>query len=401
MSMITLPKEVSFILEELNRHHHEAFIVGGCVRDRLMGKTPYDFDITTDALPQQIKSIFKKNYDTGLQHGTVTVCVDHTNFEVTTYRIDGVYTDGRRPDSVSFTKRIEEDLSRRDFTMNAIAYHPTEGFVDFFEGQEDIERKVIRAVGVAQKRFQEDALRMLRAIRFAVQLGFDIDSDTWLALKEKAHLIKQISSERIYAEFSKILLSEDIQKVSLLWESGLLPLIVEGSDVYMAQYAEEIMHSLLKCKASGSLRLALFMQNSSLETVEKILKKLKVDNKTRREVGLFVDNLFREFPSDAYALRKALSKLGAETFQNILYLKQCVGISIADTEEALNRILQQSDCIHRREMNINGEDLKQLGIVDGKEIGWFLQQLFEQVLHDPKKNSREALLCEAKRLLLK
>ena len=396
--MIELPKQVSFVLEELNKNTYEAFIVGGCVRDSLMNKTPYDFDITTDATPQQIKQIFAKTYDTGLQHGTITVCIDKMNFEVTTYRIDGTYTDGRHPDSVVFTKKIEEDLSRRDFTMNAIAYNPKDGFVDFFEGQEDIKRNVIRAVGVAEKRFQEDGLRMLRAIRFSAQLNFDIDNATWLALKDNAYLIQNISCERIYSEFTKILLSENIHRISLLWKSGLLSLIVENSDDYMQKHGEEIIQYLLKCEKNISLRLALIMQHTSSKVAEKILKSLKVDNKTKKEVCTFVDNIFTEFSSDLYSVRKALSLLGVDNFKKIIYLKHCVGISVTDISENLELIIEQKDCINLREMKINGDHLKKLGIKDGKKIGLILNQLFDMVLHEPQKNNRKFLLAAAEKL---
>ena len=197
---ITLPEDVNALLQTLNNGGYEAYIVGGCVRDSILGRIPQDWDITTSALPEQTKALFPHTFDTGIQHGTITVVLNKTNYEITTYRIDGDYADGRHPDEVSFTSNLEEDLLRRDFTMNAIAYHPAEGFRDPFGGQEDISRSLIRGVGEPAKRFQEDALRMLRCVRFAAQLGFQVDDATYTALQENAALIEKISVERIHEE---------------------------------------------------------------------------------------------------------------------------------------------------------------------------------------------------------
>ena len=191
--IIDLPKNVKKIIESLNEHGFEGFAVGGCVRDSLLNKIPTDWDITTNALPADIKKIFKKTFDTGIAHGTVTVLMDGVGYEITTYRIDGDYTDGRHPDSVSFSKNLSEDLCRRDFTVNAMAYSPQKGIVDLYKGREDLQKGIIRAVGDAGKRFDEDALRMLRAIRFASQLGFEIEDNTFEAIKQKAKLLVNVS----------------------------------------------------------------------------------------------------------------------------------------------------------------------------------------------------------------
>ena len=203
--IIDLPKNVENIIERLKEHGFEGFAVGGCVRDSLLNKTPTDWDITTDALPADMKKIFKKTFDTGIAHGTVTVLMDGVGYELTTYRIDGNYSDGRHPDSVSFSKNLSEDLCRRDFTINAMAYSHNKGIVDLFGGRKDLQNGVIRAVGDAKKRFDEDALRMLRAVRFAAQLGFKIDDDTFAAIREKAKLLSKVSKERIFVELNKSL----------------------------------------------------------------------------------------------------------------------------------------------------------------------------------------------------
>ena len=212
---IEIPTGAAYILQQLNKHGYEAYIVGGCVRDSLLGKQPNDWDITTSAKPEEVKAIFHRTIDTGIQHGTVTVLVDreilddgsgspasHTDyaFEVTTYRVDGVYTDHRRPESVCFTASLEEDLKRRDFTINAMAYNPEQGVIDIFGGQKDLEKGIIRCVGEASERFDEDALRILRAVRFAAQLDFVIENQTREAMRDQAKFLKDISAERIYED---------------------------------------------------------------------------------------------------------------------------------------------------------------------------------------------------------
>ncbi|MCL2699479.1 MAG: hypothetical protein FWE68_04135, partial [Defluviitaleaceae bacterium] len=220
-----LPPAAALIISRLNSAGHEAYAVGGCVRDSIMGKTPIDWDVTTSALPAQVKRLFSNTHDTGIAHGTVTVVIDSKNYEVTTFRIDGEYLDGRHPESVEFTRCLSEDLRRRDFTMNAIAWHPDEGYTDPFGGVADINAKRVRGVGDAGQRFREDALRMLRAIRFAAQLNFEIEPATWDALIENSKLIEHISMERVRDELLKLLISGNPEKITLLAESGLFEYI--------------------------------------------------------------------------------------------------------------------------------------------------------------------------------
>lgn len=202
-----IPKQVAFIIDRLEQHGYEAYAVGGCVRDALLGREPHDWDITTSAKPEQVKALFKRTIDTGIQHGTVTIMEDHIGFEVTTYRIDGEYEDGRHPKEVQFTPDLKEDLRRRDFTINAMAYSPAKGLVDIFGGQEDLKEGIIRCVGSAEERFQEDALRIMRAVRFAAQLGFTIEEGTWKAIGKLVPNLKKVSAERIQVELTKLLMS--------------------------------------------------------------------------------------------------------------------------------------------------------------------------------------------------
>ena len=220
-----LPEHVKTIIQKLESHGYEAYAVGGCVRDTLLGRTPGDWDITTSAAPQQVKAIFRKTVDTGIQHGTVTVILDHVGYEVTTYRIDGDYADSRHPSEVTFTSNLEEDLKRRDFTINAMAYNEKTGLKDCFGGYEDLQKGIIRCVGDPKERFGEDALRMLRAVRFSAQLGFSIEKKTWQALCELAPSLVHVSKERVQVELTKTLLSDRPEFIWKTEAAGLAPYI--------------------------------------------------------------------------------------------------------------------------------------------------------------------------------
>ena len=255
---IEIPTGAAYILQQLNKHGYEAYIVGGCVRDSLLGKQPNDWDITTSAKPEEVKAIFHRTIDTGIQHGTVTVLVDreilddgrgspasHTDyaFEVTTYRVDGVYTDHRRPESVCFTASLEEDLKRRDFTINAMAYNPEQGVIDIFGGQEDLEKGIIRCVGEASERFDEDALRILRAVRFAAQLDFVIEDQTREAMRDQAKFLKDISAERICTELTKMIVSKHPERLEEAYELGLTNIFLPEFDRMMQTPQNNRSHS--------------------------------------------------------------------------------------------------------------------------------------------------------------
>ena len=279
-----LPQDVMDILNRLNEKGYEGFIVGGCVRDSLLGIKPHDWDITTSACPQEVKECFPRTYDTGIQHGTVTVVMGRTHYEVTTYRIDGEYQDGRHPKEVIFTGNLTEDLRRRDFTINAIAYHPKKGYVDPFGGKEDILRKCIRGVGEPAKRFQEDALRMLRAVRFRVQLGFDVEPETKKALEDNAFLIQKVSRERIREELEKLLMGAYLNGLPLLWESGLLYWISPEIRKSIEGKEEIFLSMLCRTKPDPLLRWALFFYFLDPSDVETMMRQLRFDTKTIRTI---------------------------------------------------------------------------------------------------------------------
>ena len=230
---LTIPPKVSEILDILHSHGYEAYAVGGCVRDSILARTPDDWDITTSANPEEVKGLFRRTVDTGLQHGTVTVLLGEESFEVTTYRLDGEYEDSRHPREVTFTSSLQEDLKRRDFTINAMAYNRQEGLVDFFGGMADLQRKVIRAVGDPKERFSEDALRIMRAVRFSAQLGFSIERKTYEALRELAPSLVHISAERIQTELVKLLLSEHPEYLEAAWQTGITRVILPEFDAMM------------------------------------------------------------------------------------------------------------------------------------------------------------------------
>ncbi len=228
-----LPDSVSYIIKKLEEQGFEAFAVGGCVRDAMLGREPEDWDITTSAHPEEIKRVFPKTIDTGIQHGTVTVMIDHVGYEVTTYRIDGEYEDGRHPKEVSFTTNLKMDLERRDFTINAMAYNDSIGLVDEFDGVGDLQRKIIRCVGDAGQRFDEDALRMLRAVRFSGQLGFEIEEKTRQAIIERAVHLEKISAERIRVELTKLLMSKEAGRLQAAYETGMTAVFLPELDDMM------------------------------------------------------------------------------------------------------------------------------------------------------------------------
>ena len=307
--IIDLPKNVENIIGSLEEHGFEGFAVGGCVRDSLLKKTPKDWDITTDALPVDMKKIFKKTFDTGIAHGTVTVLMDGVGYELTTYRIDGNYSDGRHPDSVSFSKSLSEDLCRRDFTINAMAYSNKKGIVDLFDGRKDLQNGIIRAVGDAKKRFDEDALRMLRAVGFAAQLGFKIDDDTFEAIKEKAKLLSKVSKERIFVELNKSLNGDFAQNIKMVYTSGLYRYI--GKE--FAKLDENIYNFYpRKFPNKKHMYWAAFLENiENVEAVKKILFELKSDNATRNNTYLLVKELKNPLPSSDEDIRWSLHRIGA------------------------------------------------------------------------------------------
>ena len=401
--IIDLPKNVENIIESLEEHGFEGFAVGGCVRDSLLKKTPKDWDITTDALPVDMKKIFKKTFDTGIAHGTVTVLMDGVGYELTTYRIDGNYSDGRHPDSVSFSKSLSEDLCRRDFTINAMAYSNKKGIVDLFDGRKDLQNGIIRAVGDAKKRFDEDALRMLRAVRFAAQLGFKIDDDTFEAIKEKAKLLSKVSKERIFVELNKSLCGDFAQNIKMVYTSGLYRYI--GKE--FAKLDENIYNFYpRKFYNKKHMYWAVFLENiDNVEAVKKILFELKSDNATRNNAYLLVKELKNPLPSSDEDIRWSLHRIGADLFCDYIEILKSdkKNVDILDKIDTIeNRyilILKENHAYEISMLDITGKDLMDIGISKGPKIGEVLEFLLKKVIENPLNNEKSSLLRLAKEFI--
>lgn len=401
--IIDLPKNVENIIERLKEHGFEGFAVGGCVRDSLLKKTPKDWDITTDALPVDMKKIFKKTFDTGIAHGTVTVLMDGVGYELTTYRVDGNYSDGRHPDSVSFSKSLSEDLCRRDFTINAMAYSNKKGIVDLFDGRKDLQNGIIRAVGDAKKRFDEDALRMLRAVRFAVQLGFKIDDDTFEAIKEKAKLLSNVSKERIFVELNKSLCGDFAQNIKMVYTSGLYRYI--GKE--FAKLDKNIYDFYpRKFPNKKHMYWAAFLENiDNVEAVKKILFELKSDNATRNNTYLLVKELKNPLPSSDEDIRWSLHRIGADLFCDYIEIlksdKKNVDIldKIDTIENRYSLILKENHAYEISMLDITGKDLMDIGISKGPKIGEVLEFLLKKVIENPLNNEKSSLLRLAKEFI--
>ena len=378
-----LPENVKYILNELYKNGYEGYIVGGCVRDHLMGKEPHDYDITTSALPEEVKEIFPHTVDTGIQHGTVTVIIDKTGYEITTYRIDGEYKDNRHPEEVIFTDRLSGDLSRRDFTINAIAYNDVKGYVDLFGGIEDIKRRVIRGVGEPAKRFQEDALRMMRAVRFSAQLDFAIEENTLNALKENADLIRNISIERIREEFFKLILSDHNERLDILLNSGMtehfLPEILDKKFDYgkINSLSRDIV-----------VRLAYIFYGIEWGNVKKIMKRLRTDNKSMAAVTLISKYTDYEI-TDLYSMRKLVSLVG-ENIKRVIEV-MCA-VKNYDSEMYFNMLEEiKNDCCSLKDLELSGNDLIERGI-RGKLVGEALNKALDYVMREPQKNQKDILI---------
>ena len=396
--MIKLPKNVKYILSALNSNGYEAYIVGGCVRDSLMGIAPHDWDITTSALPEQVKTLFSHTYDTGIKHGTITVLLDKTGYEVTTYRVDGIYEDNRRPSSVTFTRSLDEDLVRRDFTMNAIAYNDTTGFVDIFGGMADIKNKIIRGVGDPSARFDEDALRMLRAVRFSAQLGFDIEEETYAAVKNKAGLIEHISKERIREELLKLLAGRYISRMPLLWESGLLRVISPMAADMADMYGERITEEAAKAPSGGYERLIILLYRLGADNGQKLLKELKFDNKTIKTVYTVIKYGDISGVKSRYDVKKLLSAIDSENFELLITVKKAQGEDTDGIWHIYQSVIAAGEPYRIKDLNINGNIIMERGIAKGKGVGRCLEAVLDRVLAEPELNKEEVLISLAEKL---
>ncbi len=432
---IKLPDKVSYIIEKLEAAGYEAYAVGGCVRDSLLGRVPDDWDITTSANPYEVKEIFPRTIDTGIQHGTVTVMMDRDGFEVTTYRIDGEYEDSRHPKEVIFTRNLEEDLKRRDFTINAMAYNNRSGIVDIFGGMDDLQNKMIRCVGEARERFTEDALRIMRAVRFSAQLGYEIEENTKRAIVELAPNLKNISAERIQVELVKLLVSPHPDYIGIAYDLGITAVILPEFDKameteqnnphHMYTVGEHLLHCVKDIRADKPLRIAALLHDIgkpdtkttdedgvdhfyghvelSEEMAAKILKRLKFDNDTITKVRKYIRFHDYQIAPTPKVVRRAMNKIGVEYFAQVMEIKQAdmQAQSLYQREEKEARwqqvhqlyqeILARAECVTIKDLAINGTDLIRLGVAQGKEIGEALNRLLQEVLDAPEKNTVEYL----------
>ena len=432
---IQLPKDVDYIIKELQKNGYEAYAVGGCVRDVILGREPEDWDITTSASPLQVKGIFKRTIDTGIIHGTVTVMLDKNGYEVTTYRIDGEYEDNRHPREVTYTPYLTEDLMRRDFTINAMAYNEDSGLVDIFEGLKDLEEQRIRCVGSAEMRFEEDALRILRAVRFSAQLGFEIDKGTLSAAEIKAENLKNISAERIRTELNKLLLSPNPDRLLTAWELGITAIILPEFNVLMTRphdlreqkepygafslrsirlLREQVLSSVRgKEKESGILSWALLLQGLKPEEGREVLRRLKFDNETIDYVYRLLTWCDYEFLLTPWEMRKAVNAIGKDLMDMLFFVKEaCIltergsfsgrkGEDLNTARELYHEILSKKECVELKELMINGKDLIELGFKPGKIMGQVLGELLVSVLKEPELNTKEKLSLMAEEIFLK
>lgn len=409
---IQIPSHVEYIIGKLNQNGYEAFAVGGCVRDTLLGRTPGDWDITTSARPEQVKALFRRTIDTGIQHGTVTVMLDRTGYEVTTYRIDGEYEDGRHPRQVEFTSDLLEDLKRRDFTINAMAYSHETGIVDAFGGMEDLEKRVIRCVGEPMERFEEDALRILRAIRFSAQLDFSIEEKTREAITRIAPNLAKVSRERVQMELTKLLCSDHPEQIRQVYETGISRYVSEEFS-FLPWEKAEISPALPKEKYvrwAAFLRCACPAEQDSWQTDlscekaaeknfceerekavragGKILRDLKLDNETIGRVKTLTSWCGEKLLPEAPSVRRAMSKMEPEVWDALVELNQYGDEILCLTKE----IRAAGDCLDLKHLAVNGRDLMSAGVRPGKDMGEILNRMLQEVLERPENNQKEILM---------
>ncbi len=435
---INLPKNVRIIIEQLNSKGFEAYAVGGCVRDSLLGRTPNDWDITTSATPLEIKSVFRRTVDTGIKHGTVTVLLGKDSYEITTFRIDGEYSDHRRPDGVTFTRELSEDLMRRDFTINAMAYSDETGVVDLYGGTEDLENKVIRCVGNPDERFDEDALRIMRAVRFAAQLGFSIDDATRDAAERHALDLRNVSAERIETELTKLLVSAHPEKLLDMYEMGITAIVLpefdkmvdtpQNTPYHKFDVGRHTIEVIKNVPATKVMRYAALLHDTgkpetrtsdesgrdhfkghsfvSEKIAEKVLRRLRMDNDTIRDVKNIV--LWHDYGIKGNisikSVRKMLSQMGADYFDFFVQIRRAdikgqsdynSKVSVETLEQiirAYDKIIEDNNALTIGDLAITGKDLIEMGMKPGPEMGKTLRKLLELVLEDPALNDRDKLM---------
>jgi tRNA nucleotidyltransferase (CCA-adding enzyme) len=392
MIQINPPKYVRQILFTLQSRSHLAYLVGGCVRDVIMGMTPQDWDICTSALPDEVLELFPGSRPTGLQHGTVTVIIGSKSAEVTTFRTEGDYRDHRRPDSVTFVSDLITDLSRRDFTMNAIALSADGMLADPFDGVHDIESRCIRCVGNPKVRFSEDALRMFRALRFSARLGFTIEYDTLNAIEECAKEASSLSPERVRDEVEKILLTPRPETMSAAISFGLMNNYISGTGWKMPNFAD-MANMPRKPLARWAAFSIMLRKYGYIPSVGEFLTKLRLDGRTIRCCKDADVILSGDLPKDSLAWKKLLNRYGVDTVT--CAVQACSVISGEDFEKDLRAILKSGECFSLKHLAVSGDDLLSLGL-KGPELGEMLNFLLDYVMEYPDNNKREILLNLAK-----
>ena len=438
-----MPKNVDTAINLLQSAGFEAYAVGGCVRDSLLGKTPNDWDITTSAKPENMKSVFADFHciDTGIKHGTVTVVIDGEPLEITTFRLDGEYEDNRHPKSVTFTSNLGADLGRRDFTVNAMAYSKMTGTVDLFGGQNDLKNKIIRCVGDPDRRFNEDALRILRALRFASALAFEIEEKTAQSLLKNRALLGNISEERIAKELLKLVCGKGAKRILTDFAPVLFEILPELQPMYKNSHDNPhhcydiYEHTLIAVESidpEPTLRFAMLLhdcgkpavkkfdengvahfyghQRISAEISAQILARLKVSNKFRDEILFLVSNHDRwELYENTEKMPRYLSKFGLDGVLKLLKVMRADVLAqspeyryrldqIADAEEIAKNLAAQKPCLSLRELQINGRTLMDIGIPQGRKLGAVLAQLLDEVIDGVTKNTQEALTTRAREI---
>ncbi len=406
---IEMPKDVKDIIGKLTEAGFEAYAVGGCVRDSILKRNPDDWDITTNARPEQVKEIFKRTIDTGIQHGTVTVMVDKTGYEVTTYRIDGEYEDGRHPKSVEFSSELVEDLKRRDFTINAMAYNEKDGLRDEFGGISDIRKGMVRCVGSPEERFTEDALRMMRAVRFSAQLGFAIHRETLAAIKKLAPNIKKVSMERIQVELIKTLMSDKPETVELFAECGITQHILPHLDAILKSPKKSLILKMVKNSAKTPvMRYASLLYYAGPEAAYETLRTLRLDNNTTDMVEKLIRHESTPIKVNEVDVRQAMHDLGVDFIpllrdfkRNIYKTKEEVlfipmGKSLTQIEtiyKMYNVIVERGDCVNLKDLAVSGKDLIAIGMEPGEKIGEMLNLLLRVVIEKPIENDKQVLMA--------
>ena len=399
---IYLPEKVKYIINKIYENNYEAYIVGGCVRDVLLGLEPNDYDITTSATPKVILDIFKdfKCIKTGIVHGTVSVIIDGDIYEITTYRIEGEYKDHRRPDVVDFTNKLEEDLKRRDFTINAMAYNEKVGLVDLFKGREDLNKKLIKTVGNPYDRFNEDGLRMIRAIRFSSKLDFTIEKETLLAIYDNAKIIKNISLERITDEFSKIILSKNPENLINLFKTKLLEYLNMSKEdderkLDKLYYNLKLLNKVEKDLLKRLVLLDYLIYELDIKC-ESFYEKLTYSKKIKKDCNMILSSLKDIYIKnlDKFSIKIMLNKMGKNLFEEYLDIAKIIygnNKNIKNIVDIYKEIEDNKECYTIKNLKINGNDILSLGYKN-KEVGQMLNEILYEVIKNPKLNNKDQII---------